>query len=307
MTPRAYLIPLALSLLALGAPAAAQGTSDAGEAGAALLEKVAPSIVNVRFVLKLEVTAMGQVVQNKEERSQTTGVVLDASGLILIPNSAISADRVNKMLAASGREGIDVSITPTDLKVIFDGGEEEHAAFLAATDRDLDLAFLQLEKPDAVELTPVTFAGGAPPAIGTQVLQVARLSEGFDFAPVFSTGWVAGKIKKPRKALAVAGGLGALGLPVFGLDGAPLGILTALESGVQESAGPMDPGGVGGRPFLIPGKALRGIIQQAVARAKEVAAERAKDGGAGAEATPSDKDGGATPQPGPAPNAEGDK
>ncbi|RMG07511.1 MAG: serine protease [Planctomycetota bacterium] len=293
---------LAFGLFASSLPAVAQD-SDAQQL-ATLLEKVAPSVVNVRIVLKVEVTAMGQVVQNQEERSSATGVVVDPSGLIMISNSAVSADRVNKMIAASGREGIDVSIRPTDLKVIFEGGEKEHPAFLAASEPDLDLAFVQLESVEGLELQAVSFADSPKPTVGQRLVQVSRLSEGFDYAPHFSLGRVSGKIRKPRKAFSVTGNFIGPGLPLYDLQGAALGVLTSLESGVQESSSRLAQamgGGAGHGAFLLPAKKVRGVVQQALQRAKEVAAERAKapkveqgdeaPSGEGGEAAPSGAEG----------------
>ncbi len=270
--------PAALALLLAASSVLAQ--DDSAEL-AGLIEKVSPSIVNVRVVLKVEVSMNGQVVQNAEERSQMAGVVVDAGGLIMISNSTISAARMNKSSMFKAR-GLSASIVPTNMKIIINGEEEEHAAFLAASDADLDLAFVQLEKVDGLTLSPVSFADAPKPTIGQRLVQITRLSEGFDYAPHFTLGRVSGQIKKPRKAWVVAGGLGGSGLPIYSTSGAVMGVLTSLESGVTEGASMM--GGAGGAgqatgvPVLVSSKKVRAVLTQAKTRALEVAAERAKGG-----------------------------
>jgi hypothetical protein len=270
--------PAALALVLAASSALAQDDS-AQLAG--LIEKVSPSIVNVRVVLKVEVSMNGQVVQNAEERSQMAGVVVDAGGLIMISNSTISAARMNKSKMFAAR-GLSASIVPTNMKVILNGEEEEHAAFLAASDSDLDLAFIQLEKTDGLTLTPVSFADAPKPTIGQRLVQITRLSEGFDYAAHFSLGRVSGRIKKPRKAWVVTGALGGAGLPIYSNDGAVMGVLTSLESGVADGGSMMGGAGGGGQatgvPVLVGSKKVRGVLAQAKTRALEVAAERAKGG-----------------------------
>jgi S1-C subfamily serine protease len=252
----------------------------------AILDKNAPAIVTVRMVLKTEMQFMGEA-QDQESRAEAQGVVVDPSGLILLSNSTLSASHLMEMLGGMGAdEGqMQVNVTPLDIKVVIGSAADEHTAFLVARDSKLDLAFIQIETLGELELTSVAFGEASPPAIGDWVVSVSRLGKGFDYAPFFEAARVAGEIMKPRKALILDGRAGGLGLPVFSLEGEPVGALTVLSSGVKEEAedSPMamlrmlsGGGRAGPPPFLVPAKVVGGLVEQAKKQAVEVRAERAK-------------------------------
>ena len=148
-------IALMIVLVALARPAGAQQA----DALAALLERTAPSIVTVQVVIKTEVMMMGQA-QNEETRTDLQGVVVDGSGLVMISNAEISADRMKDALSGIPSAAMmDFKVTPTGFKVVFGNEQEEHPAFLVAKDTKLDLAFVQVEDLGDRELVPVGFAG----------------------------------------------------------------------------------------------------------------------------------------------------
>ncbi|MEZ6185462.1 MAG: hypothetical protein R3F62_10680 [Planctomycetota bacterium] len=274
---------------------------DAGAALKALLEQRAPSIVTVRCVIKTEISVMGQS-QDQESRANIPGVVVDASGLVMISGSTINGGKIREMLAGMvpPDQELDLKITPSEIKVVIEGDDKEYEGFIAASDARLDLAFVQIEGLGERTLTAVDFAGDQRPEIGQQVVGLSRLGEGFDYAPHFELGRVNGKIKKPRTAWTVEG-VEMAGLPVFGLDGAPLGVMTLVSSGVKPDGGGGMFGGMFGDesdppiiPAVVTNKVVRGVIQQAKARAVEVARERAGGGEAPPQeetpATPEDED-----------------
>lgn len=271
----------ALAALTLILPA---GADDEGAALKALLEKHAPSIVTVRCVLKTEISVMGQS-QDNESRANIPGVVVDASGLVMISGSQINGGKIREMLSGMvpPDQELSLKITPSELKVVIEGDEKQHEGFIAASDARLDLAFVQIEGLGDRALTAVDFTGDAQPEVGQHVVALTRLGEGFDYAPRFERGRVNGKIKKPRKAWTVDGGVEVAGLPVFGHDGATLGVMTLVSSGVKTESG----GGMFGGMFgddsdppmitaVVPNKVVRGVIEQAKVRAVEVAKERAE-------------------------------
>lgn len=269
----------ALAALTLTLPVAAD---EQGAALKALLESHAPSIVTVRCVLKTEIAVMGQQ-QEEESRANITGVVVDASGLVMISGSQINGNKIREMIeqmVPPGQE-INLKVSPSEIKVVLEGVDKEFDGFIAASDARLDLAFVQIEGLEDQELAPVDFAGDARPEVGQQVVALSRLGEGFDYAAHFVRGRVNGKIKKPRKAWTVEG-IELAGLPVFGLDGAPLGVMTLVSSGVKVEGGGGMMGGMFGAesdppiiPAVVANKVVRGVIAQAKTRAAEVAKERA--------------------------------
>lgn len=264
---------------------ASVAVADDGAQAAAVLQKRAPSIVTVKIVLKTEINVMGQT-QDQEERIQVQGTVVDASGLIMFSNASISAAKLQEALTGMMEErgapgGVDIKATPSDIKVVFGNEEQEHAAFLAATDARLDLAFVQVQSLGDKKLEVVDFPETAALTIGQPFVAVSRLNEGYDYAPFYETASVVGEIKKPIPAYIVSGEASGVGLPVFSLAGEPLGVLTVLASGMKSQGGgglmAMMGGGDGMassfRSFVIPGKQVKAVIAQAKTRAAEAAKE----------------------------------
>lgn len=251
-----------------------------------LLDRVAPSVVTVKVVIKTEINMMGQT-QNEEQRSELQGVVVDASGLIMISNAEISADRMKEAMGAGPFGELDLKMTPSDFKVIFGNEEKEYQAFLVATDTKLDLAFVQVEDLGDAKPVPVVFGEEAQGAVGDTIVSVSRLQKGYDYAPYFSTGRISGMIQKPRTAWIVDGSVGSYGLPIFTSSGKVVGVLVTLAaSTTDESSGGfadmlrMMRGGGGGGPlgtFVLPSKLVARLVEQSMTKAAELKAGQSKE------------------------------
>ena len=270
-----------LAVLATGGLASAQSEKPAG-----VLDTVAPAIVTVKVVIKFEIMAMGQS-QNEESRSELTGVVVDESGLVMISNSEISAERMERAFAGNPMAGsVEFELTPTDFQVIFGNEPEEYPAFLVAKDTKLDLAFLQVQELGDRELSFISFDDTAKPAIGDEIVAVSRLKKGFDYAPFLATARISGAIRKPRKAFIVDGTVSSYGLPVFSSGGDVVGVLVTLAPSTADE----DAGGTGFSSFMrfvrgsgpdtgvgtfvLPGKVVRGLIGQSKKKAAEMLEEQ---------------------------------
>ena len=275
-----------VALLTLPRAGLAQDAADI----AGLLEKAAPCIVTVKVVIKTEFSMMGQV-QNEESRSELQGVVVHDSGLIMISNAEISADRAMEALAGMGNPmmaNVELTMTPTDFAVIFGNEEDEHDAFLVAKDTLLDLAFLQVQGVTDRELVTVNFAEGVKPAVGDTVVAISRLKKGYDYAPFATTARVSGAIRKPRKAWIVDGSMSSYGLPVFSSSGDVVGVLITLAPTTTDDSGGsgfgsimriMRGGGMdtGVGTFILPAKVVNGLIKQSRARAGKMLDEQAAE------------------------------
>jgi S1-C subfamily serine protease len=280
---RIALAAVLVAVAALPRPARAGDADDL----AAVLDRVAPSIVTVRVVIKTEVMMMGQA-QNEETRSDLQGVVVDGSGMVMISNAEISSDRMKEALAGGPfAAGMEIKVTPTEFEVIFGNEPQEYAAFLVAKDTKLDLAFIQVQDLAGREPTPVSFADSAAARIGDEVVVVSRLQKGYDYAPYFAAARINGAIRKPRKAWTVDGNLTGYGLPVFTVSGDVLGVLVTLTPTTKQesSAGGfgglmrfMQGGGMGTGvgTFVLPGNVVDGLIGQAKQKAREMLAEQAE-------------------------------
>ncbi|MGC8782782.1 MAG: trypsin-like peptidase domain-containing protein [Armatimonadota bacterium] len=254
----------------------------------AVVEKVAPSIANVKVVIKTTMK-MGGESMDEESKMSLQGVVVTPDGLIMLSNSPFSPKRMMEMLAGETMPtGMDYKMTPTSIKVTFGNEDKEYDAFLAATDTKLDLAFVKVEGLGDRQLTPVDLGSTVEAKLGQQVIAVSRLTKGYDYAPYFALGQICGEITKPRRAWMLLGDISQLGLPVFTLNGELVGVLTTIAPEVKDEGGDtmgftlfmrlLSGGGSSGAGgvFVIPGQQVKPLVEQASRRAAELAAERAK-------------------------------
>ncbi len=277
------------------------GIAIAAAAGAAprelsheeLLSRISPAIVSVKVVLKTEFN-MGDSIQEQESVLDALGAVVDPDGLILLWNSQLSATRLMDAVQQMGEgEDFKLKMTPTDFRVTVAGDSREYRAFLAASDSELDLAFLQFEERPERPLVSVEFGHARPTRVGDTVIGVSRLSPAFDRAPFFETGRIAGRISKPAQAFILDASPALLGLPVFDLEGRAVGAVATVLSRVSEPAaqssdlmsyfalgrGRMESGPLG--VFLLPGERVQELVAAARLRARELLAERVPGGSTG--------------------------
>jgi hypothetical protein len=267
-----FVIAAAISATCLSAQ------DDQGARMRALLESRAASVVTVRAVIKIEMSLMGRS-QDEESRAEAQGVIVDPSGLIMMSNSVFSPPNLGRgMMRRMGRGEMEAKATPVDIKVVFGQEDEEHSAYLAATDAKLGLAFLQVKDLGERKLTAVTMGDAeAKVQIGDELLSVDRLGKGYDFAPLVTVHRVLGQIKKPRPAY-VCGG--PIGLPAFTASGDIAGIFVSIEPASDEDEGMglarlLGGGGsLRGSTYLLAGKAIKSVIEQAKKKALEIGAEQ---------------------------------
>ena len=258
----------------------------ADEAGRRLLERYAPAVVGVDVVLRAEMR-MGGEGQEEEGKIEMVGAVVDPTGLVMVWNSSISSSRLKEMMAAtSGGADFEMQIEPVSFHVVFPGSDVRHSAFLAASDSQLDVAFLQLDRPPAEPLAAISFADLGDVAVGQELYAVSRLGPSFDRAAYYAPLEVAGELAKPRRGWVVAGDLESLGLPVFDETGRPVGVLATVISTVAQDAGLMSWGGSfgqGGRSgplgvFLLPAAPVARAIELSKERAVKLLEERREAG-----------------------------
>ena len=266
--PRGPTLAAALSL-ALGAGTALAAGDPALES---LLAQRAPSIVSVKFVIKMRFGRPGGAMQEQEANREVRGLVVDASGLVLLANESLEGipPNLKRMIR---RQGAEVTGTPSDLKVLFGSDSKEYEAVVVARDTNLGLAYVQVTDAEAKSPPAVDLSKDAEIGVGQTLLTVTRKGRGFDCAPVLGRLLVSGKVEKPRPLWAVAGIGAPLGLPAFDAQGNAVGILTTQQgaSGVEED----DPfaGGGGSEVFVLPLDAVRRSLEQAKKRVPEAVAK----------------------------------
>jgi S1-C subfamily serine protease len=281
-------IRVAVLLIAVAAASPAGAAEARSRELARLLERFAPSIVSVKVVLKTEFN-MGESTQDQESTLEARGAIVGERGLIMVWNSQLSASRLMEAVDRMGDEsgGFKLKMTPTDFKVTLPGDPVEHAAFLAAADSDLDLAFLQLESPPPAKLPAISFDAGRTLQVGDEVAGISRMSPGFDRTPFVTSLRIRGRIEKPRRAWIVAASTDLLGLPIFDANGDAVGVLVTVFSSssdmssqggdilslFQIGGGRMETGPLG--VFLLPSERIVGLVREAQKRAADLLAERA--------------------------------
>jgi hypothetical protein len=265
------------------ATSAAPGAKEAGEeeddeSPARHLEAKAASIVAVKFVAK---------VMERELSINETGTVVDASGLVMLPNR-VKNDRVK--------------FTVSNLRVVFPGDDKEYDAIVAATDSRLDLAFIRIRDLAGKTLVPVDLTESPEAEPGTELFTVTRLDQGFDYAPYFGAAQVVGRITKPR-ALGILSGFAPGAHVLFDEDGKAAGVVVP-QSGVTDGDDRRTR-----RSFLLPMKAAVATIRQAAKAAETaLAADATKPAPAGGEtgAESPEKSGEGAPAPSTPPSTPGD-
>jgi hypothetical protein len=269
------LATLAVALLLVAAPAPAQDP-EVRELQPPplpkLLADLSESVVTVKCVLKVRIDAMGQS-QEQEQNMEVRGVLVNATGLVLLANSHFDGGIPAALRRMLGDQ-LQVKATPTDLKVMFGNEVEELDAQLVARDSNLDLAFVQImdlgdRQIRSIDLTP----GVAKLDVGHEVYAVSRMSRGFDCAPALHRFFVTARLEKPRKMWAVTGDDATLAHPVVDRFGQPVGVLSIQEGseGVGGEMSLMSMGNIGDNllPVILP-------LDQ-VARTMKAAAERAQE------------------------------
>ena len=244
----------AASLLLAAAPLRS-ARADEPQSLEAQVEKKAPAIVSLRYVLKSEYGGEGS-----ESNEEAVGAVADPSGLVLLSSDHFTG-------------------SPRQMKVLFGTDPTEHEAVLVAKDVPLGLAWVQVldlgEKTiPAFDLTKV-----AEIKVGLSLFGVSRSGRGFDYAPSVERLYVSAKIEKPRAMWGIAGEFGEAGLPVFDLAGTPVGVLS--DQGGSDAVA--EDGGMStSRTCLLP--------LDAVARSMALAKKRVPDAVAKAKETKETKE-----------------
>ena len=220
-----------------------------------LIKDKAPSVVVVKIVLAVKFSGMGQSGE-REVNAEASGIVVDSSGLIMLPGGSLDA-ALN--IPPQMRSQISIQSIPTSLRVIFPGDTREYDAVLGAKDSKLGLAFILVKDLAEKKVTPVDMANAAEPKVGQTLFGVSRLDQGFDYAPIVSRTKVAGSVTKPRSMWVIQGAGGQVGTPMYDANGAITGIVVSQE-GVGETTS--------SRPFLLPLKVAKPVVANALKKSK---------------------------------------
>ena len=256
MRKTTYIAALCALALLVSAPAV-QAEDDA--VYQKLMAEKAPTVVSVKFVLNVKIMRNGAAMGPPQEQSgAATGVVVDSSGLVMLPGAAFGVGNLG--IPRRMRAQFSIQAVPSNIRVVFPGDTKEYNAVMGAKDSKLGLAFVLIRELGDKKITALNTGAVATPKIGQTLYSVDRLDQGFDHAPMVSRAKVAGKVSKPRDMWIVQGAGNALGMPLYDAAGSVAGIMVSQEGVGEESSA---------RPFLLPLDKAASTIKSSLSKSKD--------------------------------------
>ena len=231
------------------------------------LAERADVLVTVKFVLKVK---MSGGVGDREIEGETTGLLIDAGGLVLCSNTELGG-YVGLMSQLMGRgAGFDVTATPREIEVLLGDRTESFDARLLARDTERDLAWVQIDsETEELSGAVLDLDDSAELAAGDRFYRLRRMDKFFGSAPVVTEGFVAAVVSKPRKLLVPSeAASGGFGLPVFTADGRLVGITVIQTPAAEDQIGGMLAGGMS---FLGSAAKLQDMVGGLILPAAELA------------------------------------
>jgi hypothetical protein len=227
-----------------------------------LADTVGPSLVTIKFVMKIE--GMGS--EGGGQDAEANGVMIESTGLVLVSNA-----KVGGMASRMG-----MTANPTDMKVLQGDDTEGLKAKIVARDSELDLAWVQIddEKAKGKTFPYVDINAGVVPTLGDKVMVVDRMGKFFDHAVVIDEARIGGFAKKPRPLYIPTGlpdrrAFNTLGMPMFSADGKMLGVSILQLPGKEDMEGGGDMGEGNAAIAILPAAE----VVKATVRGKEMAAK----------------------------------
>ncbi len=175
------------------------------------------SLVTVKFVMKIKMGGMG----DREQEGEITAVMIDPKGVVLCSNTQLGgiSTAMRRMMQT------DISVVPSELKILIGDDTEGIDAELVARDSELDLAWVRIKDAGDKKFDAVDLADSTSAKVGQRLVTLRRMGKFFARTIVVGESIVGGVTKKPRDLYIPAGNLGSvLGLPVYTDEGKLLGI-----------------------------------------------------------------------------------
>ncbi len=206
-----------------------------------LLERRAPVLVTVKFVLKTSMGGMMGGMGDQESESEVTGVMIDPKGLVLCSDTQLGG--FMRMLARMmPMMGGNVNATPTDIKVLVGDDAEGREAELVARDSELDLAWIRIKDAGDAKFDYLDLTKGASVSVGQRVVAVRRMGKYFGRAATVIEGRIAGTTKKPRDLYVPSIEFSmAQGLPIYTEGGKLVGFTITQTPDADDSGGGFNP------------------------------------------------------------------
>lgn len=230
------------------------------------------SVVWISVVAKISLQAEGGKeavnIPDREQKNETLGTFIDATGLAVTALSTIDPSRDYNGREVRTRDGtvkIEANVVLKEVRVTMPDGTEIPAD-IVMRDVDLDLAFLRIKsgakEAKGVAFKPVDLKNAASVNVSDDVITISRNDEVLNRVASVARGQITSVTKKPREFLRATGA--SLGCPTFTPDGKLVGL--AVNRTVR---------GKSSQTVLIPAADVLEIAEQARA-AKPVVEEKPK-------------------------------
>ena len=166
------------------------------------------------------------------------------------------------------RQGISADSEFKDVRIVL-ADNTELPATIVLRDRDLDVAFVRpVEKP-ARALAAIDLTKAREPRLLDEIISLNRLGTVANRAVTVSLHRIDALIERPRPFyLPSPGGYSSGGSPVFGMDGAPIGIILIRSAPPDGETGmgstPWSLGSLPVVPVIVPAADLIEVAKQAL-------------------------------------------
>lgn len=212
---------------------------DEAQAGRQTVSKYQDAVITVQLVISTSMSMEGAQPDKKEDKVETTGTIVDPSGLAVVSLASIDPTEAMSRMMPEEMKDLKITSNVTDCKIMLGNGQLLPAS-VVLRDKDLDLAFIRPKQKPAQPLTAVDFNTSTKPGLLDQTLILYRYGTVGSRSLAACLDRVQSIIEKPRTFYALGlPAMGAtLGAPVFAMDTNIVGLLLlrTVPGGMTDSA-----------------------------------------------------------------------
>lgn len=274
--------------------------------GRAVLDKSKASVVTVRIVIKMQMSMTGMPSQEQEIKSESTGTIIDPSGLTVMSLNETDPSAMFENMMGS-RDDFEIKSSIGDLKILQDDGTEISAA-VVLRDRDLDLAFVRPTEAPKNPLPAIDLTKGVAPALLDPIVTITRLGRVASRKHAVSIERVSAIVERPRTFYVMGKDptQTSLGSPALTLEGEAIGlcVMRTIKRGGDSGMSMFGGGDENMLAIVVPAADILEVAKQAPAageEAKEIGAEPKEDKSEEAPKEDAKPEEGAAPKEGEAP------
>ena len=286
---KTHTIMVVVGAVALLAGASCGQADEPAIAGRKIMDAYKDAVVKVKLVVQQKMLMNGNEAQNTESKTETTGTVIDPSGLVLVSLSSIDPSKLVGSVMKNMGQGMNIEMRYDlkDAKLVLPDDTEVDAK-VVLRDNDWDMAFIRPTQKLAKPIAAVDLKNQAQPQILDEIIIINRLGKVASHVSAAEFSKISAVVPKPRLFyVPQLEDTGLLGTPVFTMDRKIVGVtlMRSVESGGGGMAAMMGgAAGMGISVIVLPASEILEASKQALAEPKEETKVEESKG-----ATPKDK------------------